>query len=204
MSTTSDKIRAHFRRFPNADVKKAAEKFNTALPRIYKLRKEVHEDIANELRREEDLETVKREKVTLNAAQFMIAKKLGIDPFEYARQLAKVEAEEPPLDVLDESHPEWTAQETESGDIVATLTERGKRYGKFKDHAEVTQKLKFILRMHMGSNYDRMEPDQIEALEMICHKLGRIANGDPNYADSWVDIAGYAKLVSDRLEGVER
>ena len=29
-------------------------------------------------------------------------------------------------------------------------------------------------------------------------------NGDPNYADSWIDIAGYAKLVSDRLEGVER
>ncbi len=28
--------------------------------------------------------------------------------------------------------------------------------------------------------------------------------GDPNYADSWVDIAGYAKLVADRLEGVER
>ena len=204
MTTVSDKIRAHFRKNPGADVNKAAEKFNTAKARIYKLRKEVQEDIANELRREEDLATVKREKVTLNAAQFMVAKKLGIDPFEYARQLAKVEAEQPPLDVLDESHPEWTAQETESGDIVATLTERGKRYGKFKDHADVTQKLKFILRTHMGSNYDRMEPDQIEALEMICHKLGRIANGDPNYADSWVDIAGYAKLVSDRLEGVER
>jgi hypothetical protein len=38
---------------------------------------------------------------------------------------------------------------------------------------------------------------------MICHKLGRIVNGDPNYADSWIDIAGYAKLVADRLEGKE-
>jgi len=35
---------------------------------------------------------------------------------------------------------------------------------------------------------------------MICHKIGRIVNGDPNYYDSWADIAGYAKLVSDRLE----
>lgn len=89
-------------------------------------------------------------------------------------------------------------------DITNTLEERGSRYGKFKDHAEVTQKLKFIIRIHMGSRYDRLECDQIEAIEMICHKLGRIVNGDPNYADSWVDIAGYAKLVADRLEGVER
>lgn len=35
---------------------------------------------------------------------------------------------------------------------------------------------------------------------MIAHKIGRILNGDPNYADSWIDIAGYAKLVADRLE----
>lgn len=36
---------------------------------------------------------------------------------------------------------------------------------------------------------------------MIFHKIARILNGDPNYADSWVDIAGYAKLVADELEG---
>jgi len=38
--------------------------------------------------------------------------------------------------------------------------------------------------------------------DMIANKLGRILNGDPNYADSWMDIAGYAKLVADRLEAV--
>ncbi len=89
-------------------------------------------------------------------------------------------------------------------DVTAVLTERGQRYGKFTDHAEVTQKLKYIIRLHMGSRYDRLEADQTEALDMICHKIGRIVNGDPNYADSWVDIAGYAKLVADRLEGVAR
>ena len=202
MSTTSDKIRAHFRKNPNADVNKAAEKFNTAKARIYKLRKEVHEDIANGLRREEESAS-KREKVTLNAGQFLIAKKLGIDPFEYAKHAAKVESEQPDLDVLDESHPEWTAQETESGDIVATLTERGKRYGKFTGHAKVTQELKRVLWNALADKPE-LADDQKEALDMICHKLGRIVNGDPNYADSWVDIAGYAKLVSDRLEGVER
>ena len=40
---------------------------------------------------------------------------------------------------------------------------------------------------------------QAPALDMICVKLGRIVNGNPDYADNWVDIAGYAKLVSDRL-----
>lgn len=39
---------------------------------------------------------------------------------------------------------------------------------------------------------------------MTAHKLGRILNGDPHYADSWIDIAGYNKLVADRLEGVAR
>ncbi len=39
---------------------------------------------------------------------------------------------------------------------------------------------------------------------MIAHKLARICNGDPDYGDSWRDIAGYATLVADRLEGVSR
>jgi len=89
-------------------------------------------------------------------------------------------------------------------DIIETLTERGSRYGKFTGHAEVTQTLKAVFRAKMGEKWDRLADDQKECLEMIAHKLGRIINGDPNYADSWVDIAGYAKLVADRLEGVER
>lgn len=88
--------------------------------------------------------------------------------------------------------------------IDQTLNERGGRYGKFKDHAEVTQTLKAIIKSKMGEKWDQLADDQKESLEMIAHKLGRIINGDPNYADSWVDIAGYAKLVADRLEGVER
>lgn len=90
-------------------------------------------------------------------------------------------------------------------DIDATLQERGSRYGKFKDHAAITQELKRAIFRHMDQ-VSKVEPDadQVEALEMICHKIGRIVNGDPDYADSWVDIAGYAKLVADRLEGVER
>lgn len=87
-------------------------------------------------------------------------------------------------------------------DILQTLNERGQRYGKFKDHAEITQRLKKVIRKHEG--WRDMAHDQKEALEMIAHKIGRILNGDPDYDDSWIDIAGYATLVADRLRGVER
>jgi hypothetical protein len=80
------------------------------------------------------------------------------------------------------------------------LTERGARYGQFTGHAEVTQTLKAIFKSKMGEKWDHLADDQKEALEMIAHKLGRIINGDPNYFDSWKDIGGYARLVSDRLE----
>ena len=85
-------------------------------------------------------------------------------------------------------------------DVDATLAERGTRYGKFTGHAEVTTKLKRTIGSELSKRDKRLADDQQEALDMICHKIGRIVNGDPDYADSWVDIAGYAKLVADRLE----
>lgn len=83
--------------------------------------------------------------------------------------------------------------------IGGTLAERGKRYGTFTGHAAITQALKSEMNTHPG--WTRLEADQREALEMIAHKIGRILNGDPNYADSWHDIAGYAALVDKRLCG---
>lgn len=82
--------------------------------------------------------------------------------------------------------------------IDAVLVERGSRYGNFEDHARITQAIKHEIRQ--GDSYTKMEDDMVEALDMIAHKIGRIVNGDPRYADSWVDIAGYAKLVADRLQ----
>lgn len=86
-----------------------------------------------------------------------------------------------------------------STDINHTLNERGKRYGEFADHAEISQVLKQY--MHNTQNWYHLSFDQKESLDMIQHKIGRILNGDPNYDDSWVDIAGYATLVANRLQG---
>lgn len=83
--------------------------------------------------------------------------------------------------------------------IHQTLAERGSRYGEFKTHAAVTQALKQVMYSHEG--WERLADDQKESLEMVAHKIGRILNGDPNYDDSWVDIAGYVTLVANRLQG---
>lgn len=83
-------------------------------------------------------------------------------------------------------------------DIAATLEQRGARYGSFDGHARITQNLKRV--MVDSPNWSDLADDQRETLEMVAHKIGRILNGDPNYDDSWVDIAGYAKLVADRLQ----
>jgi hypothetical protein len=84
-------------------------------------------------------------------------------------------------------------------DVNDTLRDRGEKYGPFAGHAQITQRLKTIMRGTPG--WFRCDPDQQEALEMIAHKIGRILNGDPNYDDSWRDIAGYAMLVCNRLTG---
>lgn len=88
--------------------------------------------------------------------------------------------------------------------IERVLAERGQRYGTFAGHAQISMALKTLIADFIEQRNCDLADDQLEALEMICHKIARIINGDPNYADSWVDIAGYSKLVADRLEGVER
>lgn len=88
--------------------------------------------------------------------------------------------------------------------VDSVLEERGSRYGAFITHAAITQQLKQVAAKQLHHRGKVLVADQQEALDMIFHKIGRIINGDPDYADSWIDIAGYAKLVADRLEGKER
>lgn len=85
-----------------------------------------------------------------------------------------------------------------SNDIQGILEERGSRYGRFPEHADISQGIKGIISA--GPSWHRMNNSQREALEMVAHKIGRIANGDPDYLDSWVDIIGYVQLVIDELE----
>jgi len=86
--------------------------------------------------------------------------------------------------------------------ITDILTDRGAEYGPFVDLAQIAQAIKRVLRAQPGWN--RLEADMQEALEVDATKIARILNGNPQHLDSWDDIAGYARLVADRLRGVVR
>ena len=98
-------------------------------------------------------------------------------------------------------------------EVENTLKERGSKYGVFKVHADITQSLKCIMNGYTRfehetdaqnairrGKFNSLTADKQEALDMIAHKIGRILNGDPEYRDSWIDIAGYAQLVADTLK----
>jgi hypothetical protein len=88
--------------------------------------------------------------------------------------------------------------------VDKTLDARALNYGTFKDGAELMQAIKRTMAAHAAKHDKTFADDQWEALEMIVHKIGRIVNGNPNVTDHWVDIAGYATLIADRLEGRAR
>jgi len=83
-------------------------------------------------------------------------------------------------------------------DVSNTLDQRGSRYGDFRDNAEVSQRLQAAMRYN-DAEWTSLPAIHREALTAIAQKIARILNGDPNYADNWHDIQGYARLVEERL-----
>lgn len=86
-------------------------------------------------------------------------------------------------------------------DINALLAERGRTHGDYVTHALITQDLKRVINHHVGDLDRRLDDDMQETLDMIAHKIGRIIAGNAAEPDHWRDIAGYAQLVANRLEG---
>lgn len=84
-----------------------------------------------------------------------------------------------------------------SNTLNNTLNERASTYGSFRDISSISQDMKSI--MVNSKNWNTLSADKKESLEMIVHKIARILNGDPEYADSWHDIAGYATLIHNNL-----
>lgn len=84
-------------------------------------------------------------------------------------------------------------------DIREVLNERGVNYGSFAGQSELSQLLKKTIDIEIAKRGKSLNSYQKEALEMILHKIARIINGNPDYADSWLDISGYASLVVAQL-----
>jgi len=88
-------------------------------------------------------------------------------------------------------------------DIENIVETRTSHTGNFATQAALSQVLKNTIMQHYFTvvpNRSSMPPVVAESLAMICHKLARIANGDPFYIDSWRDVEGYAKLAVDFLK----
>jgi hypothetical protein len=86
---------------------------------------------------------------------------------------------------------------TVSEKLKEVLAERKESHGDFREQFAVAQTVKDAL--FDGSN-GLTTPVQREALDQIAHKLSRIVTGNPNHADHWRDIAGYATLIADMLD----
>lgn len=86
---------------------------------------------------------------------------------------------------------------------TALLNERKKTHGEYADDARCAMNLMTIVEVELDFRHDRGQPTlscpQQHSLHMIMFKIARIITGDANFRDHWDDIAGYAKLVSDRI-----
>jgi len=116
--------------------------------------------------------------VYLNPMVYLVEMGAGIDPIDWAKVSS-----------------DW-AKESKVRD--ATLAEREESHGKYEDNAFLAQKLKQT--MAMSGKWGNLSASQQESLHLIATKIARIITGNPNHADSWHDIAGYAKLIEEQLE----
>lgn len=174
-----------------------AKTHGVAVSYVYQLRKKLIEG---------------KRKVTLTKDQVEIAKKLGVSLEDFVKEGLKTGLLKPdgkwqppkPLPVPKVSRPIVNPSITMETDVDQVLDSRAKDYGKFIEGAEIMQMLKRLVHNYIEDRGTPLAFDQREAIDMIIHKLGRIINGNPDKVDHWVDIAGYAILVSERLEGNAR
>jgi len=82
------------------------------------------------------------------------------------------------------------------------LKERQSTHGEFGNVAKVAQNLKDVFYENVKGGLSNI---QAEAIEMIFHKIARIASGDASFKDHWDDIAGYAiERIADGKDEDER
>lgn len=71
-------------------------------------------------------------------------------------------------------------------------------HGPLLHQAALAQDLKNRFRGEAGG-WSKLSPEQRESIDMIAVKLSRILVGNPNHADHWTDLSGYATLISNLL-----
>lgn len=184
------KARAFMQSNPAAAPNEVAARFGLQKQSVYVLRNKMKKAGMVFPPKSQQLAPAAPKRYGMSISQVYIAEKLGISVEEYAQKLKQ-------MGMLDEIAP--PVEDTDTVD--ETLDARALDYGKFIEGAEVMQMLKRVVQNALSNRDKVLAHDQAESMDMIIHKIGRIVNGNPDVVDHWLDIAGYAKLVADRLEG---
>jgi len=75
--------------------------------------------------------------------------------------------------------------------MTTNTPNRDNQHGGMEAVGNVAQRMKSAIRT--GRNWQRLSWGEREALDMICHKVGRVLSGaDPHDQQHWEDVAGYA------------
>ena len=82
-------------------------------------------------------------------------------------------------------------------DINETLADKQPLYGSYSAAASLSQGIKATMRC--GVNWQKLSPEQLESMEMIANRIGRILSGDPNHYESWHGISGFAELIAREI-----
>lgn len=82
-----------------------------------------------------------------------------------------------------------------TGDTEKLIAERHKTHGDYDMDASTALAIKEVLERSFKPIH---AASMRHAMIMIAFKLARILIGDPDFADHWRDIAGYATLVAER------
>ncbi len=88
---------------------------------------------------------------------------------------------------------------TNEGTVEATLKQRGKVYGDYKDVVATRSYIMKVLSDHYSKVNDQPMPADIQLMfSDVVLKLVRAASS-PQYEDSWLDLCGYSKLIQEVL-----
>jgi DNA-binding MarR family transcriptional regulator len=185
---------------PAASVNEVTFRFGMTKQSVYALRNKMKKEGFVFPKRSEQLVSLTPAGLALAEGQQMIADKLKLTTEEYLEAINNSQKQKQTgIEMYDDP---WQPPEMPPmPEVDATLDARAVDYGKFIEGAEVMQMLKRIVLNALNNRDKVLAHDQAESLDMIIHKIGRIINGNPDVVDHWLDIAGYAQLVADRLNG---
>lgn len=87
-----------------------------------------------------------------------------------------------------------------SKEITDTLANRGNIYGSFEAQVECVGGIVEVMKNCASKNNVELSPDIIAEWHYLAIKIARIAS-NPNYTDSYHDLAGYAMLMEKERMG---